>query len=153
MKKKLLWGLLAILVGIQFIRPEQTNPPIEPGQDILSRYPAQEEVSALLKAACYDCHSHETQWPWYSHINPMGWVVSDHVAEGREELNFSAFAGYSPKKADHKLEESVEYIKKGEMPLKGYTLLHADARLDEAQKALLLNWLMQVREEVGYAEE
>lgn len=149
MKKKIFLGLGILFLVMQFFRPAQSNPETTRGQDILSLYPADEDVVSVLKSACYDCHSHETTWPWYSQINPVGWVVSNHVMEGRDELNFSDFAGYSAKKADHKLEESMEYIKKGEMPLKGYVFLHPEARLSEEQKNVLLAWLDGARQQVS----
>jgi hypothetical protein len=150
MKKKILWGVLAIAVGIQLIRPEQTNPAVAPGADFLVATQADPAVAQIVKQACYDCHSHETKWPWYSHINPIGWVVSDHVVEGRDELNFSDWTSYSAKKADHKLEESIEYVKKDEMPLPGYVLLHDEARLNKKQKDSLLVFLRKVRGELGH---
>jgi hypothetical protein len=145
MKKKILWGLLAIVVVIQFIRPEQTNPETTAGADFLEVTQADPATAQIIRQACYDCHSHETVWPWYSRINPVGWVVSDHVVEGRNELNFSDWTSYSAKKADHKLEESMEYIKKDEMPLPGYVLLHAEARLSMEQKELLVAHFGRVR--------
>lgn len=153
MKKKILWGVLAIAVGIQLFRPEQTNPAVAPGADFLESTQADPAVAQIVKQACYDCHSHETKWPWYSHINPIGWVVSDHVVEGRDELNFSDWTSYSAKKADHKLEESMEYVKKDEMPLPGYVLLHAEARLSMEQKELIVAHFDRVRAGLDVPEE
>lgn len=103
------------------------------------------KVEAILKSACYNCHSHQSTWPWYSYVAPFSFWVGDHVSEGREHLDFSQWANYSPKKADHKLEEIVEEVKEGEMPLDSYTWVHSEAQLSESQKTLLFEYINSLR--------
>ncbi len=94
----------------------------------------------MLHAACYDCHSSETRWPWYSHIAPMSWLIASDVKEGREHLNLSNWPN-DPKRAAKRLENMSDEIGSGEMPLKKYTRIHADARLTESQRKELTDWL------------
>jgi hypothetical protein len=143
--KKILLILLVILVGIQFIRPtkNQSVKP-EPG-DIFALYPASDNVKQLVRTACYDCHSNNTNYPWYSNIQPVAWWLDHHVKEGKEELNFSEFAAYTAKRANHKLDETEEHIENKEMPLKSYTLIHHDADLTEAQRDTIISWTKTTR--------
>jgi cytochrome c551/c552 len=127
-------GLAVALVAVQLVPVTHTNPPV--GGDVAA--PA--EVAALLRRACYDCHSNETVWPWYSRVAPASWLVSHDVEEGREELNFSTWADYSAKRRAKKLKETAEEVSEGEMPPWYYVLLHPEARLDDAERTRLLAW-------------
>ncbi len=143
MKKILRWTLIALLgafVLIQFLQISKTNPPADPAQDYLATVNPPEEVISLIKTACYDCHSNHTRYPWYSYVQPAGWFLKDHIDEGREHLNFSVWTTYEPKRANHKLEECFEVLEAGEMPLKSYTWMHSGARLNDAQKGVLVDW-------------
>ena len=131
---KILLGVLVVVLGAQLIRPEKTNPPVT-GEIATSP-----EVKSLLKRACYDCHSNETTWPWYSNVAPISWLVIDHVNEGRRELNFSEWAGYEPKRQAHKLDEVAREIEAGDMPLSGYAPMHPEAKLTDAEKKTLIDW-------------
>lgn len=132
--KKVLLGLAVVLLGIQLIRPEKSNPPITKEVD------APAEVKQLLERACYDCHSNETKWPWYSNLAPVSWLVAHHVDEGRRELNFSEWDTYDAKRVAHKLEETEEMIESGEMPEALYVVGHAEAKLTDAEKKILIDW-------------
>jgi hypothetical protein len=123
-----------VLVGGQAIRPERSNPPVE--RDV----GAPPEVAALLRRACYDCHSHETVWPWYSLVAPVSWLVAHDVSEGREELNFSTWAAYGPRKKAKKLDELAEMVTDGEMPPWIYCLAHPPARLTPDEQRVLTAW-------------
>ena len=138
MVKKILLGLLVILILIQFIRPEK-NQSGDFSRDITTVYPVPDDVQAVLKRACYDCHSNYTTYPWYSNIQPVAWWLQNHINEGKEHLNFSEFAAYTLEKQAHKMEETAEMVEQGEMPLNSYGWMHSGARLDtsEAQKYLL----------------
>lgn len=131
---KVLLGLAVALLAIQLIRPEKTNPPIT------REVEAPAEVKVLLERACYDCHSNETKWPWYSNVAPVSWLVAHHVDEGRRELNFSEWDAYDDKRRAHKLEETEEMISRGEMPEALYVLGHREANLTDAEKKLLIDW-------------
>lgn len=145
MLKKILLALLLVLVAIQFIRPAK-NLAAEPSpSDIAAAHSAPPEVRRILENACYDCHSNTTRYPWYADVQPIGWWLADHVKDGKRHLNFSEFAAYTPNRSRDKLEEAIEEIHEGEMPLKSYTLIHASARLTDAERTALVNWFQSVR--------
>ena len=140
MKKKILLGLIAILIIIQFIRPER-NTSIERSANFIgNKYAVPENVTSILDKACMDCHSNNTTYPWYTNIQPVGFWLQNHVNEGKGEINFDEFLSYSPKKAHHKLEECKEMINEGEMPLNSYTWIHRDAKLTAEEKKILTDW-------------
>ena len=95
----------------------------------------------MLRASCYDCHSSETRWPWYSHVAPVSWQIAQDVNDGREHLNFSNWPANDPMRAAKKLEDMSEKIGYGEMPPRKYTMIHVDARLTESQRKDLTDWL------------
>lgn len=94
----------------------------------------------ILKSSCYDCHSNNTTYPWYSAIQPVAWWLGDHIREGKKELNFSEFGTYSLRRKYKKFGEIIKEVEEGEMPLKSYTRIHTDAKLDAAKKAQILQW-------------
>lgn len=141
--------LLVILVIIQFInRPEQINEPVTEN-DIINALNINPEMSDMLKAACYDCHSNQPRYPWYSEIAPFSWWIGEHIEHGRDELNFSDWATFSKRKRDHKLEEMVEEVEEGHMPLPKYTWMHSDARLSEEQITMLKEWVNSERSKIA----
>lgn len=139
MLRKILLGIGLVLVGgfllLQLIPygRNHTNPPVveEPNWD-------SPQTRALAERACFDCHSNETEWPWYSNIAPVSWLVQQDVAEGREHLNFSTWGrGGEGEEA----EELYEVIVEGEMPMQNYLLTHPEARLSDAEKTALAQGL------------
>ncbi len=144
MKKNIIkWGLrglLAVLVIIQFFQIDRTNPPIESEKTLAVVDPPPAEVMTLLKPACYDCHSHETVYPWYTYIQPIGWWTKDHVEHGTKHLNFSVWGDYKEKRRLHKYEEIAEMVADKEMPMGVYLPAHKDARLTDAQRKLIVDW-------------
>ena len=151
MFKKILVLLAIAAVAIQFIRPDRSNPKVNPAQDLAAVANPPAEVQAILKKACYDCHSNETVWPWYSNITPVNWFVANHINEGREKLNFSTFGALSPADRSEALGEAAEAIQEGEMPMSSYVLMHPEAKLDATQRQTLLNWLQANGEQEGGA--
>jgi hypothetical protein len=137
--------LLVVGVGaiaLQFIaRPDRINPAEDPALTMTSRLAVPADVRAILDRSCNDCHSHRTQWPWYTAIAPASWVVADDVEEGRDHLNFSEWGRYTVKRQAAKLEMISAEVDKGDMPLKGYLLLHSGAALSEADKDRLCEWV------------
>jgi len=133
----LLLLLLVAFVAIQFVPVERTNPPVEAEID------APPEVAAILHRACYDCHSHETRWPWYARVAPASWLLERDVREARRKLNFSTWGSYNEQRQARKIEEIVEQTSEGEMPLWFYVPLHPSAKLSEADLAVLANWAKQ----------
>ncbi|MFQ5583953.1 MAG: heme-binding domain-containing protein [Calditrichia bacterium] len=137
MNKKLKYALLIILVIIvliQFIPLDRSNPPVT------SEIQAPPEVMKILKNSCYDCHSNETRWPVYSHIAPVSWLVVSDVHEAREEMNFSEWGQIKPGKQLKHLEEIVEETEEGDMPLPIYLIMHSGARLAADDLATLKTW-------------
>lgn len=145
MGKKILLGLLAIFIIMQFFRIDKTNPPSDPAKDFLAISGASPEVGSLLKNACFDCHSNYTKYPWYTNIAPASWWIKGHINEGKEHLNFSEWGDYSKKKADHKLEECYEEVEERHMPLQSYTYLHPEAKLSDEQVQLLVDFFKEQR--------
>jgi len=129
-----LWILVAVLALAQLVPVNRANPP--GGADVA----APPEVHAILKRACYDCHSNETVWPWYSYVAPVSWLIARDVREGRGEVNFSIFTQYPDRRRQRKWKEIPEQIEKREMPPWYYTAVHPEARLSEADRATLLQW-------------
>jgi cytochrome c551/c552 len=137
--KPALWLGLAVLVAAQAFRIDRTNPPVQ--QDVA----AIPEVDALLRRACYDCHSNETVWPWYSQVAPVSWLLARDVREGRRELNFSTWDAYDTKKKTKKLKETAEEVAEGEMPPWVYVALHRHAALSPADAERLRAWTAEER--------
>ncbi len=143
--KKIAIALLVVLVGMQFFRPDKNQAEGDYVAAFVAETQPSPEVQGILKSACYDCHSANTNYPWYSNVAPISYWLADHIEEGKEHLDFSDWANYTDKKKDHKLEELVEEVKEGEMPLNEYTWTHADARLTQEQITALLTWAEETR--------
>ena len=140
MKKKILYVLIIVTAGIQFIRIDKTKPEINPSIDYQKIANVPDDVLNILKASCYDCHSNETSYPWYSNVAPVSWFLKNHINEAREHVNFSEWGKYTDEKQFKIREECKEEIEEEEMPLNSYTLMHSDAALDENKKNVLLTW-------------
>lgn len=134
MLKRILLVLAVVFVLIQLWPVDRENPPVA------SPLKAPPEVERILRDACYDCHSNETKWPWYSYIAPLSWQIAHHVEDGRRELNFSDWGGFRESKRDSMAEEMIEQIEEGEMPPFDYKLGHPEARLTDEQIAVLRRW-------------
>ena len=139
-RRRVACGLAAALGAAQLVPVERTNPPVD------AEIVVEPEVGGLLRRACWDCHSHDTRWPWYAWVAPVSWLVAHDVNHAREELDFSRFESYAPKKQRKKLEEAAEEVDEGHMPLWYYVLLHPEARLSDAERDLLLSWTEAERE-------
>lgn len=147
--KKILWVLVILLVVIQFFHPKKNQSPGDQPNAIAKAYPVPAAVTDILKVSCYDCHSNNTAYPWYNNIQPVAWWMSSHVKDGKKELNFDEFATYTPKRAHRKLDELIEQVKEGEMPLNSYTWIHKNAVLTAEQKNTLLNWAQTLMDSIA----
>lgn len=116
---------------------------------ISRHYAVPVNVDGILKRSCNDCHTNSTTYPWYTNIQPIGWWMQYHVNEGKSHLNFSEFASYAPKRQHHKLEETIEMIKKGEMPLNSYLWIHGTATLSANDQSTLVNWAEALMKEIA----
>jgi hypothetical protein len=133
-RKRLLLYLLGGLVVIQFVPLERANPPVEGEVD------APDVVLSTLRSSCYDCHSNETRWPWYSRVAPVSWWIARHVREGRQRLNFSTWAGMSGEDQGRAKEDIWEAVERGSMPLSDYLRMHPEAVLTDPQMEAVRRW-------------
>jgi|WetSurMetagenome_2_1015567.scaffolds.fasta_scaffold194804_2 hypothetical protein len=150
MLKKILIAVVVILIAIQFIPVERTNPPVTKEID------APTNVLSILKTSCYDCHSNETAWPWYSYVAPVSFLVTADVENARKRVNFSEWDKYDEKKKAKKLEAMIEDVEEGEMPLPKYILMHKEAELDQSKIKIIKDWVNSNREQnkpVRYEKE
>ena len=131
----------SILILVQFIKVDK-NESTDLSYDISTSYPVSNDLSQLLKVSCYDCHSNNTTYPWYSEIQPVAWWLDHHVQDGKKHLNFSEFTKTRIAVQNHKFEEIIEMVEDKEMPLPSYTYLglHPQANLTDNQRDLIVNW-------------
>jgi hypothetical protein len=152
--KLLKWTAIVIavlLVAFQFIRPARTNPPVDESRTISANAHLTPEVAAILDRSCNDCHSNRTRWPWYSNIAPVSWFVISHVNEGRREMNFSDWAGYSQEDRQAYLKKMCREVERGDMPLKSYLRLHSEATLSGEDVKTLCDWANAESQRVSQA--
>lgn len=150
MVKKIFAGLVILFILAQFFHPARNTGNAASANDITHVVPVPDTVLHILQVACYDCHSNHTNYPWYANITPVNYWLANHVNEGKHELNFSECATYSKKKMNHKLDEVMEQVVEKEMPLSSYTILHRDAKLSDAQAAMLVQWVSMAKTKLGY---
>lgn len=148
MIRKILVFLLVVLVIIQFFHPARNVSTADQPNALAKAYPIPASVDTILQKACYDCHSNNSRYPWYFHVQPSAWFLANHIKDGKRHFNFDEFMSYPKDRKDHKLEEFEEMIEHDEMPLSSYKWMHADARLTEAEKSVLLAWVKQLRIQV-----
>lgn len=141
--------LLIVLIGIQFIQPVRNKSGQTLPVDIVHTFSFPDNVQAVFKLACYDCHSNNTRYPWYTNIQPVGWLLANHIRDGKVDLNFSEFGSYSPRRQMSKLRSIENSIMDGSMPLSSYTLIHNDARLGKDDKALILDWVTKIKDSLA----
>lgn len=150
--KKIVIILFVVFILIQFFQIDKTNPPVNEGVDFLTVKKAPETTTNLIRNSCYDCHSNETKYPWYSYIQPFGWFLKHHIDDGRKQVNFSVFSTYEKNDQAHVMEECAEVLKKGEMPLESYLLIHNDAVLSPEQQKILIEYFKYIQQETKAAE-
>lgn len=127
-------ALGSIFLAVQLVPVERANPPV------VSEIVAPGEVAAILETSCYDCHSHETRWPWYAYVAPSSWFVAGHVRDARADMNLTDWP-FDLESQQFYLAEMKRQIEEGEMPLPSYLWLHSEARLSEGDRQRLLEWL------------
>ncbi len=143
--KKILLALLLVFVAMQFIRPAHNRGGQVMPTDITKTINVPGNIEYVFKKSCYDCHSNSTRYPWYVNIQPIGWMLSSHIKEGKANLNFSEFGTYSKRKQANKLRAIATSTKDGSMPIQSYTIMHANARLSKKNKALIIDWATTAR--------
>lgn len=149
LKRKILLLVFLALAAIQFIRPARNKSGQVLPADIFQTYSLPDSVLVVLRKSCYDCHSNNTAYPWYTHVQPIGWFMDWHIKDGKHELNFSEFGGYSPKRQASKLKSIAASIEDGTMPLPSYLWMHTNARLTDREKTLLTEWVLRTRDSLS----
>jgi hypothetical protein len=147
--KKIALALLLVFIAIQFIQPARNSNGQAVHTDMIIQLGVPANVERILKTACYDCHSNNTCYPWYANIQPMGWLLANHIKEGKAELNFSEFGDYSQRRQMSKLKAIENSIKDASMPLSSYTLMHQDAKLSKEDKAFIIEWTTRTRDSLS----
>ncbi|SFE03231.1 heme-binding domain-containing protein [Flavobacterium phragmitis] len=142
--KKFLISIAVILIAIQFFQPEKNISKESSYNSIEKQYAIPSNVNLLLRTSCYDCHSNNTKYPWYSNIQPVGWWLSNHINEGKRELNFDEFNSYTLEKKKKKISEIIKEIDKKDMPLSSYTLIHRNAELTAEQQQEIIQWAKNI---------
>ena len=132
--------VVAVVLAIQFIPVERNVSTVPPGQSFEKTEKVPANVAAILKVSCYDCHSNNTLYPWYSVLQPGAWFMAQHIKKGKEELNFDEFNNYSKRRKKAKIKSIISQIEKDEMPLKSYRMMHGNARLSADEKKELLDF-------------
>ena len=140
MLKRILLIVLVVLVVAQFIQPPHNEGNTEGPTDITHAVTVPDTVMALLKRSCYDCHSNHTEYPWYSKITPVNWWLYNHINDGKRHFNFSDFNAGTYKRRAKRLDEVGETVEKHEMPLSSYLWIHKDARLNDDQRKMIIDW-------------
>src|SRR5258708_3650701 len=148
MFKKILLVLLVILIIIQFIHPARNISKGDQPNNISKIYNVPADVKTILDKACMDCHSNNTRYLWYFHIQPVDWWLTNHINGGKRGLNFDEYTDKSLRYQYNKLEDLIDEVKKGDMPLDSYTWIHKDAILTEREKNTAMNWAGEIRNEI-----
>tara|TARA_R100000544_G_C2223709_1_gene59201 strand:+ start:1208 stop:1660 length:453 start_codon:yes stop_codon:yes gene_type:complete len=137
--------LLVVFVGIQFIPSSRNQSDSVPETDFMLVNDVPENIQKKLQVSCYDCHSNNTQYPWYNKVQPVAWFLEDHIKEGKAELNFNEWDSLSTRRKTSKLRSIIKQIENGEMPLDSYTFIHRDAKFSEAEAEEIINWVTQLK--------
>ena len=138
--KRVFVFVIILLVVMQFVKIDKQNPAVMIENDFISIEKPSDEVASLLRKACYDCHSNNTEYPWYTNVAPISFWIKHHIDEAREHVNFSEWGTYKKSRQKHKMHECYEEVEEGEMPLKTYTLMHSEAKLSKEERAKLEHW-------------
>ena len=136
---RLIIAALVVFVVIQFVGPARANPPVDPSRAVTKHVAVPADVKAILDRSCWNCHSNQTNWPWYSYVAPASWNVIAHVNDGRGSMNLTAWPD-GPEEAAELLDAICDEVKKGHMPLPQYVWLHPEAKLTDGDRARLCEW-------------
>ena len=148
MKKLIKWGVLILLIlfiGVQFI-PKDDNRQLHISKyDIRSLYIIPDNTLKILEKSCFDCHSNNTDYPWYSKIQPVRYFLDNHIREGKNMLNFSEFGNYSERRKRNKIRSIISQIQEGKMPISTYTIIHREADLSNQDKKIIIDWFNSIK--------
>ena len=141
-------AILVVFVIIQFVQPQHNKSDKVLPTDITKTINVPDKVLDVFKNSCYDCHSNNTRYPWYVYVQPMGWILANHIKNGKANLNFSEFGSYSKRKQANKLKSIGLSVNDGSMPLPSYTIMHTDAKLSEENKKLITDWVANTKDSI-----
>ena len=133
-------------VGIQFVPTEPNLSDVVPDTDFMSVNQVAKDIEHDLRVSCYDCHSNNTQYPWYSKVQPIAWFLEGHIKEGKAELNFNEWDSLSSRRKASKLRSIVKQIENGEMPLASYTLIHKEATFSEKEAQRVVKYMENLKD-------
>lgn len=145
-KKRILWVLLGVFLVIQLVPANRPEVILENPNDIFLNNEVSADMEKMIRTACYDCHSNETHYPWYSYVAPVSFLISRDTEEGRGELNFSNWESLDKIEKAEMLDEISEEVEEGEMPMKIYPITHPDAKLSEEQRNEIITWAEEMAE-------
>ena len=140
--------LLVAFVGIQFVPTERNQSDVVPKTDFMLVNSVPDHIKSKLQTSCYDCHSNNTQYPWYNKVQPIAWFLEDNIKEGKAELNFNEWDSLSNRRKKSKLRSIIKQIESDKMPLDSYTLIHKDASFSETEKQELIKWVEQLKDSI-----
>ncbi|ASV29592.1 heme-binding domain-containing protein [Maribacter cobaltidurans] len=144
--KRIAIVLLIVLVGIQFVPTMRNQSDTIPRTDFMLVNDVPETIQKKLQVSCYDCHSNNTQYPWYNKVQPVTWFLEGHIKEGKAELNFNEWDSLSNRRKKSKLRSIIKQIESGEMPLDSYTLIHKDAKFSKEETNEIINFITQLKD-------
>ncbi|WP_027392772.1 heme-binding domain-containing protein [Aquimarina latercula] len=147
--KIIAWVALIALIVIQFfpVDKNESYTTLETDFMMVNKVPL--DIENQLKVSCYDCHSNNTAYPWYSKIQPAAWFLENHIKEGKAELNFNEWSNYSDRRKRSKLRSIIKQIENGEMPMDSYTLIHKDAILSENDKKVVIDFIAKLKDSLN----
>lgn len=134
------------LIVIQFFPIILNESDYVPQSDFMVENQVPATIKNRLQVSCYDCHSNNTDYPWYSKIQPAAWFLEDHIQEGKDELNFNEWATYSDRRKNSKLRSIISQIEEDKMPLDSYTLIHKDAILSDEDKRMIIDYMTALKD-------
>ena len=133
-------------IVIQFFPTTLNERDTVPQSDFMVENQVPATIKNRLQVSCYDCHSNNTDYPWYSKIQPSAWYLEDHIQEGKDELNFNEWAEYSDRRKNSKLRSIISQIEEDKMPLDSYTLIHKDAILSDEDKRMIIDYMTALKD-------
>lgn len=141
--------LVVAFVGIQFIPTEHNQSDIVPQTDFMIVNNVSEEIKGKLQVSCYDCHSNNTQYPWYNKVQPVAWFLEGHIKKGKAELNFNEWDSYSNRRKTSKLKSIISQIESDKMPLTSYTFIHSNTVFTNSEKQEIIKYFNQLKDSLN----
>lgn len=145
--KYVIFSLLIFLIIAQFFPIDKTNPSVDQSLDFITIEQPTNAMAKMIKVTCYDCHSHEVKYPWYTSMAPVSWWIKSHIDNGVKKLNFSTWGSYPDNRRKHKLDECVEFVEETRMPILSYIIAHPEARMSEEERAEMVAYFQSLREQ------